>query len=175
MFHPLPDTLTRTLSSHLDLGKTRLQTLAWMIIGIIWFAAFTATLTSSLTLTRIGYGEIKGLMDLNDKSVAVIKGTTSEDFMRYHDVTVMLAETLDDLIRSLKAETVDAVVYDAPALMYIAKKDNSIKVVGKMFDEQKYGIAFPQDSQNRYEEMFNVAILEMQKSGEYRKIYNKWF
>jgi ABC-type amino acid transport substrate-binding protein len=147
----------------------------WMFIGIIWFAAFTATLTSSLTISRIGHGEIEGLKDLSDKRVSVIKGTTSENFIRYHDVTVMLAESFDDLIRGLKAETVDAVVYDAPALMYIAKKDNSIKVVGEMFDEQRYGVVFRQGATTRYKEIFNIAILEMQKSGEYRKIYNKWF
>lgn len=147
----------------------------WMIIGIIWFAAFTATLTSSLTLSRIGHGEVKGLKDLHNKRVSVIKGTTSENFMRYHDVTLMLAETFDDLVKSLKTETVDAIVYDAPALMYIAKNDPSIKVVGKMFDEQRYGVVFPQGGQKPYQEMFNVAILEMQGSGEYLKIYNKWF
>lgn len=147
----------------------------WMIIGIIWFAAFTASLSSSLTINRIGLGEIKGLTDLTNKKVAVIKGTTSENFMRYHDVTVMLVETLDDLIRSLKDETVEAVVYDAPALMYIAKSDPEIKVVGEMFDLQKYGVAFPQGGNNPYKEIFNIAILEMQSSGEYRRIYNKWF
>lgn len=147
----------------------------WMFIGIIWFAAFTATLTSSLTISRIGHGEIEGLKDLSNKRVSVIKGTTSENFMRYHDVTVMLAESFDDLIRSLKAETVDAVVYDAPALMYMAKKDPSIKVVGEMFDEQRYGVVFRQGAQNQYKEIFNVAILQIQKSGEYQKIYNKWF
>ncbi len=147
----------------------------WMIIGIIWFAAFTATLTSSMTINQIGYGEIKGLNDLGDKSVSVIKGTTSENFMHYHDVTLMLAESFDDLVKSLKTGNVDAVVYDAPALMYIAKKDPSIKVVGKMFDEQRYGVVFPQGGQSPYKEMFNIAILEMQSSGEYQKIYNKWF
>lgn len=116
----------------------------WMIIGIIWFAAFTASLSSSLTINRIGLGGIKGLTDLSANKVAVIKGTTSENFMRYHDVTVMVVETLDDLIRSLKDETAEAVVYDAPALMYIAKTDPEIKVVGEMFDVQKYGVAFPQ-------------------------------
>ena len=35
MSHPLPDALTHTLSSHLDLGKSRLQTLSWLIIGVI--------------------------------------------------------------------------------------------------------------------------------------------
>ncbi|MCP3950875.1 MAG: transporter substrate-binding domain-containing protein [Desulfobacterales bacterium] len=147
----------------------------WMIIGIIWFAAFTATLTSSLTINRIGHGDIKGLTDLNSKRVAVIKGTTSENFLRYHDVTVMVVETLDDLIASLKIGNVEAVIYDAPALMYLAKKDPAIKVVGEMFDIQKYGVAFPQGGHNPHKELFNIAILEMQDSGEYRKLYNKWF
>jgi len=88
----------------------RIIAAVWMIIGIIWFAAFTATLTSSLTVSQIDHGEIKGLKDLSGKRVAVIKGTTSEDFMRYHDVTIMGTQTLDDLIRSLKSGAADAVV-----------------------------------------------------------------
>ena len=147
----------------------------WMIIGIIWFAAFTATLSSSLTVDRIDHREIKGLADLYNRKVSVIKGTTSEDYLRYHNVSVVLADTLDDLIRNLRNDKVDAVVYDAPALLHISKKDPSIKVVGEMFDEQRYGIAFPQNRDSIYKELFNIAILEMQKSGEYRKIYNKWF
>ena len=31
----LPDTLMLTLSSHLELGKSRLQTQSWLIIGVI--------------------------------------------------------------------------------------------------------------------------------------------
>jgi len=147
----------------------------WMIIGIIWFAAFTATLTSSMTINRIGHGEINGLKDLNNKTVSVIKGTTSENYIAYYDVNIMLSETFDDLIRSLKADYVDAVIYDAPALMYAAKIDPSIKVVGVMFDEQRYGVVFPHGQQNPYQEIFNIAILEMQGSGEYQKLYNKWF
>jgi hypothetical protein len=33
--HHLPGTLAHTLSSHLELGKTRLQTLSWLIIGVV--------------------------------------------------------------------------------------------------------------------------------------------
>ena len=95
--------------------------------------------------------------------------------MQYYDVTIMLSDTFDDLIRALKTGTVDAIVYDAPALMYAAKKDPSIKVVGEMFDEQRYGVVFPQGQHNPYKEIFNFTILEIQSSGEYLKIYNKWF
>lgn len=70
-------------------------------------------------------------------------------------------------------KNVDAILYEAPALMYVAKKDPGIKVVGEMFDEQKYGIVFRQGGQTLYEELFNIAILEMHGSGDYRRIYNK--
>jgi ABC-type amino acid transport substrate-binding protein len=135
----------------------------------------TAALSSSFTIERMEQGEIKGLTDLNDRKVSVIKGTTSEAYLDYYDTIVVLADTFDDLIRNLKEKKVDAVVYDAPALMYLSKKDPSIKVVGNIFDEQRYGIVFPQTGSNLYKELFNVAILEMQTSGEYNKIYNKWF
>ncbi len=147
----------------------------WMIIGIIWFAGFTATLSSSLTVDKIEHGEIKSLSDLNNKRVSVIRGTTSENFLRYHNVKLLLSENLDELIGNLKNQNVDAVIYDAPALMYISKNDPSIKVVGDMFDKQRYGIVFPQSGNEGYKELFNIAIIEMQKSGEYQKIYNKWF
>ena len=35
MSHHLPDTLAHTLSPHLELGKSRLQTLSWLIIGLV--------------------------------------------------------------------------------------------------------------------------------------------
>ena len=147
----------------------------WMIIGIMWFAGFTATLSSALTVEKIDHGEIAGLADLSNKYVAAIRGTTSENYLRFHNVKILLAENLDDLIGQLKNDTADAVVYDAPALMYISKNDPSIKVVGEMFDKQRYGIVFPQNGDPHLKEIFNIAIIDMQKSGEYQKIYNKWF
>ena len=56
-----------------------------------------------------------------------------------------------------------------------AKKDPEIKVEGEMFDVQKYGVAFPQGVSRPYKKTFNIAILEMQGSEEYHRIYNKWF
>jgi polar amino acid transport system substrate-binding protein len=118
----------------------------WMFIGIIWFAGLTATLSSTLTLDRIILGEISDLSDLYGKKVAVIENTTSEDFLRYHNVKIVSANSLDDLIATLKDGRSDAIVYDAPPLMYAAKLNPSI-----------------------------IEIMISQQSGEYQKIYNKWF
>jgi len=153
----------------------RLIASIWMIIGIIWFAGFTATLSSALTIDRIKHGKVQGLSDLENKRVGVISGTTSESFVRFYNVKVTLANTLDDLIDWLKKGKVEAVIYDAPALMYLAKTDPSIQVVGDLFDEQQYGVVFPEGRNEEYKEMFNIEIISMKKSGESRKIHDKWF
>ncbi len=147
----------------------------WMLIGIIWFAGFTATLSSALTVDRIKQGEIQGLSDLENKRVAVIEGTTSEKFVRLYNVNTVLAASFDDLTSRLKEGKVEAIIYDAPALMYLAKIDPSIKVVGTLFDEQQYGVVFPENRHEKFRELFNIEIIAMKKSGEFRKIHDKWF
>ena len=153
----------------------RLIAAIWMFIGIIWFAGLTATLSSALTVDRIRHGEISDLPDLYGKKVAVIQDTTSEDFLRYHNVKMVLVHTLGDLLESLKAGRVDAIVYDAPPLMYAAKLDPDIKVVGNRFADQSYGIVFPNSGAEPLKELFDIEIMLSRQSGEYQKIYDKWF
>ena len=147
----------------------------WMFIGIIWFAGLTATLSSALTVDRIRHGEIADLPDLYGKKVAVIQNTTSEDFLRYHNVKIVLTNSFDQLLATLKDGRSDAIVYDAPPLMYAAKLDPTIKVVGDMFDHQNYGIVFPNSGGEALKELFDIEILVSRQNGEYQKIYNKWF
>jgi polar amino acid transport system substrate-binding protein len=147
----------------------------WMFIGIIWFAGMTATLSSALTVDRIRHGEIADLPDLYGKKVAVIEDTTSEDFLRYHNVKIILVSSFDELLANLKDGRSDAIVYDAPPLMYAAKLDPTIKVVGNMFADQSYGIVFPNSGGEELKELFDIGIMLSRKNGEYQKIYGKWF
>jgi polar amino acid transport system substrate-binding protein len=147
----------------------------WMIIGIIWFAAFTATLSSALTVDRIRHGAVQDLADLYNRRVAVIEGTTSDDFIRYHNVKLVQVKSFTDLIAKLKNDEVEAVVYDAPPLMYAAKIDPDIQVVGDFFAEQRYGVVFPNDRHEDLKEIIDIAILKNRRSGEFQKIYDKWF
>jgi polar amino acid transport system substrate-binding protein len=153
----------------------RLIAAIWIFIGIIWFAGLTATLSSALTVDRIRHGEITDLPDLYGKKVAVIEDTTSEDFLRYHNVQIVLTNSLDNLLASLKQGRSDAIVYDAPPLMYAAKLDPTIKIVGNMFDHQRYGVVFPNTGKEELKELFDIEIMISRQNGEYQKIYNKWF
>ena len=147
----------------------------WMFVGIIWFAGLTATLSSALTVDRITHGEIAELPDLYGKRVAVIEDTTSEEFLRYHNVKMVLTKSLDELLGKLKDGQAEAVVYDAPPLMYAAKLDPAIKVVGSLFAHQNYGIVFPNTGGEFLKELFDVEIMLSRQTGEYQKIYDKWF
>ena len=147
----------------------------WMFIGIIWFAGLTATLSSALTVDRIKHGTINDLPDLYGKKVAVIEDTTSEDFLRFHNVKIVLTGSFGELLANLKAGRSDAIVYDAPPLMYAAKLDPTIKVVGNMFADQRYGIVFPNTGGEELKELFDIGIMISRKNGEYQKIYGKWF
>lgn len=147
----------------------------WMIIGIIWFAGFTATLSTALTVDHFENTGISNLSDLNGRTVGIISGTTSESFLRYHNVETISVENLNALIALIKNKLVDAVVYDAPVLLYAAKNDPDIKIVGKMFDEQRYGVVFPENDASELKELFDIEILNMMKNGEYARIYDKWF
>ncbi len=147
----------------------------WMFIGIIWFAGLTATLSSALTVDRIKHGEINNLPDLYGKKVGVIEDTTSEDFLRYHNVKIVLTGSFDELLANLKEGRADAIVYDAPPLLYAAKLDPTIKVVGNMFANQRYGIVFPNTGGEELKELFDIGIMTSRINGEYQKIYGKWF
>ena len=48
-----------------------------------------------------------------------------------------------------------------------------VEVVGLIFQEQSYGIAFQADSP--YREMINIALLKLVEAGIYKEIHDKWF
>ena len=64
-------------------------------------------------------------------------------------------------------------MYDAPPLIYAAKLDPAIKVVGRMFADQRYGIVFPNTGGEELKELFDIEIMISRQNGEYQKIYNK--
>jgi polar amino acid transport system substrate-binding protein len=115
------------------------------------------------------------LPDLYGKRVAVIEDTTSEAFLRYHNVKVVLTRSFDELLTVLKEGRSEAIVYDAPPLLYAAKLDPTIKVVGRMFDHQNYGVVFPNSGGEKLKEIFDYELMESRENGTYQKIYNKWF
>ena len=152
----------------------RLVTVLVMVTGIALFGIVVAELSVGLTFSRM-QSEINGPDDLRGRLVATVAGSTSIDVIERYGARVDPQETVDLGYAKLARGEVDAVVFDGPALRYYMKNRPSDEIVfaGGLFDEQSYGIAFPNNSPLR--EPVNVAILQLRENGLYQQIYEKWF
>lgn len=145
-----------------------------IIIFLPLFGFFIAQLSSDLTMQNLK-ANINGPEDLWGRRVAVVRGTTSYDYMKKGHADIDAYDKVEDTFEDLLNGSVDAVVYDAPNLLYYAndKGSGKVMVVGKLFELQDYGLALPQGSPLREE--FNRAILLLIESDKLAQIRTKWF
>jgi polar amino acid transport system substrate-binding protein len=151
----------------------RFIALVWMFISVVFIAYFTATVTTSLTVEQL-QSNIKGLGDLSDKKIATISGTTSAAYLKQQNLDVK-EFAIDRAYEALNNTDVDAVVFDAPILLYYAAHEGKgkVQVVGSIFRKEGYAIALPNGSP--YRKPINNALLSLQEKGTYQEIYDKWF
>jgi len=138
------------------------------------FGFFVAQLSADLTMQSLK-SNITGPQNLMGRRVAVVDGTTSFHFMKKMHADIDIFERVDDAFDALLKDEVEAVVYDAPNLLYYANGEGQgkAKVVGKIFKPQDYGLAMSQGS--LWREKINRAILKLIESGEMKRIRMKWF
>lgn len=138
--------------------------------------AFPYYSSGLLVMVRAGRKGIDGIGDLDDKVVATKKGTTSESFVKNIQTRdLRLVATIEDAYAELLSGRADAVVFDSPALLHFISEGNEgrVKVVGPLYHRSAYGFGFPPGSKTA--EKVSVALLELMESGEYTRIYRRWF
>jgi ABC-type amino acid transport substrate-binding protein len=152
----------------------RIVAAIWMFTGVILISYFTASVTSVLTVQRLG-NNITTIQDLYNKSVGTVRDTTAAKFLASTKVYVILFDTIDDAYIALEEGKIKAIIYDAPVLRYYAKAESGgkVKVVGAVFAKQSYGIALKYNSP--YRKSINQAILNLKENGTYNRIYEQWF
>ena len=138
------------------------------------FGFFIAQLSSDLTMQSLK-SNINGPQDLRGRRVAVVEDTTSFHYMKKENAYLSLFGRVEDSIDALLKDKVDAVVYDAPNLLYYANGEGQdrVIVVGNTFEPQNYGLAIAQGNPMR--EKINRAILKMIESDELGRIKAEWF
>jgi polar amino acid transport system substrate-binding protein len=152
----------------------RFVAIVWMFVSVVFIAYFTAAVTSSLTVQQL-QGDINGPDDLPGKRVATVRGSTAATYLREHHVQVSEYEKIAQVYDALVQRQADAVVYDAPILLYWIAHEGRGRghLVGDVFRRESYGIAFPQGSPLR--KPVNVALLHLRENGTYQDIYDHWF
>lgn len=129
-------------------------------------------------LVREDEKAIEKLEDLSGKVVAVKTGTSSVQFMKDFGKAKELKQfpNNDGMFFELLSKGVDAVVFDMPVVTAFANTvgKGKARVVGPLYEGQKYGIGFTQGSEALVKKV-NEALAQMRKDGSYTKLYEKWF
>jgi polar amino acid transport system substrate-binding protein len=150
--------------------------MAWAAIpvSVIFVAYFTAAVTAAITVQQL-QGTIGGPADLPGKRVGTVAGSTSAAYLSGHDLNPTTFDSIGDAVVALEAGTLEAVVYDAPVLLYRAANEGKgkVEVVGPVFKKENYGILFPQASELR--KPVNAALLKLRENGTYDALFQRWF
>ncbi len=152
----------------------RAVAVVWMFASVIFVAYFTAGVTSSLTLQKL-HGDINGPADLAGRRVVTVLGSTSAEFLRARHVTFAEFKSLPSAIAMLETNEADALVYDAPALLYFAAHEGQgkVQIVGSVFKKESYGIAVRENSPLL--KAVDSALLKLREDGTYDLLYARWF
>ncbi|RCJ38132.1 ABC transporter substrate-binding protein [Nostoc punctiforme NIES-2108] len=152
----------------------RLVGIVWMFIGVLFAAYFTASATTSLTVQQL-QGDIRSIDDLPGKVVATTAGSTAATYLREHKISVLEVTKIEQAYNALQTKKADAVVFDAPVLLFYAANEGKgkVQIVGSILREESYGIILPNNSP--YRKPINQALLSLKENGTYQSLYDKWF
>jgi His/Glu/Gln/Arg/opine family amino acid ABC transporter permease subunit len=123
-----------------------------------------------------GDSPIAGPDDLAGRNVGVQINTTAQFAMEKRaGVTIAKYNTIDLALLDLQNGRVDAVASDGPVLRYMVTRSFSgLKTVGAEYTDEQFGIVLARGSDD-LRRAINAALWRVQDSGEYQKIYTKWF
>ncbi|SDK74973.1 polar amino acid transport system substrate-binding protein [Maridesulfovibrio ferrireducens] len=129
-------------------------------------------------LVKKGSG-IKSAADLKGQKIGTAKGSTSEQniLAAQPDCKVLSFEGYPQAFLALKQGKVKAVTTDSTILLGLKNSDpnpSNWEIVGDFISPEPYGLGLPENESN-FRDAVNFALIEMWKSGDYKKIYDRWF
>ncbi|MBX9691855.1 MAG: transporter substrate-binding domain-containing protein, partial [Cyanobacteria bacterium] len=154
-------------------GKRAVTIMFWLL-GALFVATFTATITSNLTL-RYLTSNINGPNELAGKRVVTVRESAAAKYLVNHRIGFVPCPNIEECYKQLLSSQADAVVFDAPVLQYFSWHEGNGKtlMVGPIFDHVPFGMALPFGSPLR--KRINEAILQLFQDGTSEEINKKWF
>ncbi len=128
-----------------------------------------------IVLVREDNNDIKSIDDLKGKSIGAQLGTTGAlEAEKVPGAKVVTFNDASDQFLELNNKGVEACINDYPVVAYYLQQGGKGKMVGKIISAEQYGIALKKGNDALTQEV-DKALDELIKSGEYNKIYEKWF
>ncbi|HEU5360009.1 MAG TPA: ABC transporter substrate-binding protein, partial [Candidatus Deferrimicrobiaceae bacterium] len=117
---------------------------------------------------------IQGLADLKGKRVGTLMGAVSQTMLQQvGGVDVRIYAGVVEPYEDLALGRLDAVFLDLPIAAYYARPNPKLKYAGPPVGEGYYGVAVRRGDE-ALQEAVDGAIENLLKSGELRRIYERW-
>ncbi len=152
----------------------RLLLVGWMILGLFVVAYVTSSITTTMTVEQL-QGHIHGPADLPGKTIAVLTGTSGEEYARDQGIQYLTYDSMTDAVNALMKQEVAAVVSDAPTLQYFDNQHPKIPIteVGPIFSPHNYGFALPKSSALRIP--IDQVLVSLSESGFLHELGRRYF
>uniref|UniRef100_A0A8D0GW46 Glutamate receptor ionotropic, NMDA 2C n=1 Tax=Sphenodon punctatus TaxID=8508 RepID=A0A8D0GW46_SPHPU len=169
---------------------SKIMVLIWAFFAVIFLASYTANLAAFMIQEQY-IDTVSGLSDKKFQKPqeqyppfrfgTVPNGSTERNIRsNYPDMHTHMVKynqrSVEDALTSLKMGKLDAFIYDAAVLNYMAGKDEGCKLVtigsGKVFATTGYGIALQKDS--RWKRVIDLGLLQFLGDGGYLKLETVW-
>ncbi|MGD6979598.1 MULTISPECIES: amino acid ABC transporter substrate-binding protein/permease [Citricoccus] len=137
---------------------------------------FTGTLT--LAVNEGDEGEITGFESLEGKTLAVKTGSLSEEEAKANQeefgFELLPLDQTTTMVESVKSGNADALMDDYPIIAYGVEQGSGLVTVGEQIPTGDYGFAVNKGDNAELLAMFDAGLAELQASGEYDEIVNRY-
>ena len=135
--------------------------LIWMFVAIIVISGFLASITSSLTVSKMSWS-YDDIQDLKEQRLGTISESATEKWLRnnfFSDVSTFY--DLDQLTNALDARQIDAIAFDEPALKYLIKNDKSRKydLLPISYNRQLYSLGYAEQLDHDLKEAMSSCFV----------------
>jgi polar amino acid transport system substrate-binding protein len=123
---------------------------------------------------RVEENQINTLADLKGKVVGTLKASLAQRILEQAGgIEVRSYENQNNAYDDLAIGRLQAVLMDWPIAVYYSKPNPRLKFVGPSIERMEYGIAVRKEDTELLKQV-NEALLALIKSGELKRIYEKW-
>jgi polar amino acid transport system substrate-binding protein len=117
---------------------------------------------------------IRGLEDLEGRTIAVQRNTTGHrEAEKVKGATVKAFDAVEPAFLELLAGRADAVINDEPPTRLYMRSHPEVRVAGKTFTAEKYGIAVRKGNSTLLAKL-NEGLRKVRASGEYDRLMKQW-
>ncbi|XP_061433094.1 glutamate receptor ionotropic, NMDA 2C-like [Lethenteron reissneri] len=170
--------------------SSKIMVLVWAFFAVIFLASYTANLAAFMIQEEY-IDQVSGLSDKKFQKPTeqypplrfgtVPNGSTERNIRNnYPEMHAYMSRynqrTVEDALLNLKASKLDAFIYDAAVLNYMAGKDEGCKLVtigsGKVFATTGYGIALQKGS--KWKRNIDLTVLQLLGDDELEELETIW-